>query len=109
MWLLWATTATEPATACALCGGSALIPNVPAGYHCLSDNDEEMGNSNGMWDGSGYGLATEEACTANYGMWAAYTCQYVSSQYTHLETADFACSSVQIMCPPPTRHRQGWG
>ena len=97
--LVWAATSSLAAvTPCALCGGSALIPGVQAGYHCVDNRDEEVGNSNGMWDGSGYGLATEEACKASFGVWAAYTCKFVSDQYTHLESADYACSSVQIMC-----------
>ena len=83
---------------CALCGGSSLIPGVSAGYHCLDGGNEEIGNSNGMWDGSGYGLATEEACAAGNGVWAAYTCQYVAGKYDQLERSAFACNSVQIMC-----------
>ena len=97
-WVWVATSSLAAITPCALCGGSALLPDVQAGYHCVDDRNEEMGNSNGMWDGSGYGLATEEACTASFGVWAAYTCKFVSDQYTFLDTADYACSSVQIMC-----------
>lgn len=93
-----ATSSLAAVTPCALCGGSALVPDVQAGYHCVDDRNKEMGNSNGMWDGSGYGLATEEACTASFGVWAAYTCKFVSDQYTFLDTADYACSSAQIMC-----------
>lgn len=100
LWaLVWAATSSLAAvTPCALCGGSALVPGVQAGYHCVGNRNEEVGNSNGMWDGSGYGLATEEACKASFGVWAAYACKFVSDQYTHLESGDYACSSVQIMC-----------